>query len=91
MYDEAAFDKRVRCARARSNCSRKYRTQLATVEPYEVARLEAFTHEFIAAAGKPIGELVHPLRVALTGKGVGLGLFDTLAIWGASACASSRN
>ena len=32
--------------------------------------------------GKKIGELVHPLRVALTGQGVGLGLFDTLAILG---------
>ncbi|MGC3971998.1 MAG: hypothetical protein QM775_33050 [Pirellulales bacterium] len=60
----------------------KYRTQLATVEPFETARLEAFSQEFITAEGKKIGELVHPLRVALTGQGVGLGLFDTLAILG---------
>ena len=80
-YDEAAFDKRVRAPGAVELLA-QYRTQLSTVEPYEVARLEAFTHEFIAASGKPNGELVHPLRVALTGKGVGLGLFDTLAILG---------
>ena len=30
-----------------------------------------------------MAQLVHPLRVALTGKGIGFGLFDTLAILGA--------
>jgi len=80
-YDEAAFDKRVRAAGA-VDLLAKYRTQLATVEPFEAASLETFTHEFIAAAGIQNSELVHPLRVALTGKGVGLGLFDTLAILG---------
>jgi glutamyl-tRNA synthetase len=29
-----------------------------------------------------MAHIVHPLRVALTGKGIGFGLFDTLAILG---------
>lgn len=29
-----------------------------------------------------IGQMIHPLRVALTGKSVGLGLYDALAILG---------
>ncbi len=81
QYDEAAFDKAIRAPGAVELLT-KFRTQLAAVEPYEVPRLEAFSQEFIAAEGKKIGELVHPLRVALTGQGVGLGLFDTLAILG---------
>lgn len=81
VYDEDAFAKRVKPPEAVELLT-NYRAQLAMVEPYEVERLEAFTQEFIAAAGKKIGDLVHPLRVALTGKGVGLGLFDTLAILG---------
>jgi glutamyl-tRNA synthetase len=81
VYDDAAFDKRVRAPGAVELLT-QYRTQLATVEPFEPAALETFTHAFLAAAGRPNGELVHPLRVALTGKGVGLGLFDTLAILG---------
>ena len=44
--------------------------------------MEKFTQEFIAGLGKKIGDIVHPLRVALTGKPVGLGLFDTLEILG---------
>ncbi|MCE9604506.1 MAG: glutamate--tRNA ligase [Planctomycetia bacterium] len=80
-YDEPAFDKSIRAPGAVELLT-KYSSQLATVEPYEVAPLEAFTQAFIAAEGKKIGELIHPLRVALTGKGVGLGLFDTLVILG---------
>ncbi|MBL9083355.1 MAG: glutamate--tRNA ligase [Planctomycetales bacterium] len=80
-YDEGAFTKAVKAPGAVELLA-KYAAQLATVEPYDVARLEAFSQEFITAEGKKIGELVHPLRVALTGQGVGLGLFDTLAILG---------
>ena len=29
-----------------------------------------------------LGELIHPLRLALTGKTVGFGLYDTLVILG---------
>ena len=81
-YDEAAFDKRIRNAPSAVELLTQYRTELAAIEPFEPAPLETFTHAFIAASGKPNSELVHPLRVALTGKGVGLGLFDTLAILG---------
>lgn len=81
-YDDAAFDKRIRNAPGAVDLLTQYRTQLATIEPFDPPTLEKFTHEFIAASGKPNGELVHPLRVSLTGKSVGLGLFDTLAILG---------
>lgn len=81
-YDEAAFAKSIAQAPGATELLAKYSAQLATVEPYEVASLEAFTQAFVAAEGKKIGELIHPLRVALTGKGVGLGLFDTLVILG---------
>ena len=82
QYDDGAFDKRIRNAAGAVEVLAQYRAQLATVEPFEPPQLEKFTHEFIAASGKPNSELVHPLRVSLTGKGVGLGLFDTLAILG---------
>jgi len=81
-YDEAAFAKSIAQAPGAVELLQKYTAQLATVEPYEVAPLEEFTKGFIAAEGKKIGDLIHPLRVALTGKGVGLGLFDTLVILG---------
>ena len=44
------------------------------------------THEFVAAQGIKIGDIVHAVRVAVTGKAVGFGLFDTLAILGRERC-----
>ena len=44
--------------------------------------LEPSLKQFAERDGLQIGQIVHPLRVALTGKGVGFGLFDTLAILG---------
>ena len=38
------------------------------------------------AKGIKIGQIVHALRVAVTGKAVGFGLFETLAILGRERC-----
>ena len=81
QYDDEAFEFRVRPAESLELLT-KYRKQLATVDSFEAEPLEKFSQEFIANLGKKIGDIVHPLRVALTGKSVGLGLFDTLEILG---------
>ena len=39
-------------------------------------------HDFMAAEGIKIGQIIHAVRVAVTGQSVGLGLFDSLAILG---------
>ena len=44
------------------------------------------THEFVEAQGVKIGEIIHAIRVAVTGQSVGLGLFDSLAILGKASC-----
>jgi len=55
---------------------------LAAVEPFEPAALEAACKGIVEAAGLKIGDLIHPIRVAITGKAVGPGLYDCLAILG---------
>ncbi len=59
---------------------------LKTVEPFEVGPLETALQAFVAARGIKVGELIHPLRLALCGKTVGMGLYDTLAILGRERC-----
>ncbi len=81
-YDEAAFDKRLRQPPEARELLAKFRQTLSTVEPFEPAALEAALHAFVAAEGIANNQLVHALRLALTGKAVGFGLFDTLAILG---------
>jgi glutamyl-tRNA synthetase len=85
-YDEAAFDKRlVKPAGARELLAR-YRYELANAEPFTAERLEQVTHAFVESQGIKIGDIVHAVRVAVTGKAVGFGLFDTLAILGRERC-----
>jgi glutamyl-tRNA synthetase len=55
---------------------------IETVEPFEPAGLEAALKGVVEQAGVKVGDLVHAVRVAVTGKTVGPGLYDCLAILG---------
>jgi glutamyl-tRNA synthetase len=85
-YDEPAFDKRIHKPARACELLAEFRQELATVEPFTAERLEQAMHAFVAAQGIKIGDIVHAVRVAVTGKPVGFGLFDTLAILGRERC-----
>ncbi len=55
---------------------------LQTVAPFDPATLEPSLRAFCDARGEPFPALVHPLRVAVSGRGEGPGLFDLLALLG---------
>jgi glutamyl-tRNA synthetase len=84
-YDPQAVEKTLRKPGATALLT-KFKDRLAAVEPFEVGPLEAALQAFVAAEGVKIGELIHPLRVAVTGKNVGPGLYDCLAILGRQRC-----
>ena len=52
------------------------------VEPYDLATLEKAVHDYAERTGRKMGDVVNPLRVAVTGQGVGPGLYDCLVILG---------
>ncbi len=85
-YDEAAFEKRLRRPADACDLLAGFREALAGVEPFEPPQLEAALHGYVEQRGVKIGDIVHGLRVALTGKPVGFGVFDTLAILGRERC-----
>jgi glutamyl-tRNA synthetase len=82
QYDETALDKRLRNPAGARELVQKFRVELAAVEPFTAERLEQLLHAFVEANGIKPGDIVHAVRVAVTGKAVGFGLFDTLAILG---------
>jgi glutamyl-tRNA synthetase len=84
--DEAAFDKRVRKPAAARELLGRYRETLAQANPFTAERLESLTHDFVESNGIKIADIVHGVRVAVTGKAVGFGLFETLAILGRERC-----
>jgi glutamyl-tRNA synthetase len=86
QFDESALDKRLRKPAGARELLAKYRSELARVEPFTPVAIEQQTQEFVEANGIKLGDIVHAVRVAVTGKAVGFGLFDTIAILGRDRC-----
>lgn len=86
VYDEKAFQQRLVTATEAPGLLTKLRDQLQTVEPFDAATLDKLVHDFVTAEGVKIGQIVHALRIAVTGKAVGAGLFETLALLGRETC-----
>ena len=84
-YDEKAFDKTLRKAGAAELLAQVPRPP-GRRRAVRRRRARKLMHAFVAAEGIKIGEIIHAVRVAVTGKSVGLGLFDTLAILGRDRC-----
>lgn len=55
---------------------------LAKLDTYDVKTTEEVFRRVVADLGIKAGDLVHPVRGALTGKPVGPGLFETMAVLG---------
>jgi glutamyl-tRNA synthetase len=85
-YDEKAFEKRLRKPEEAAGLLGKFRARLAEASNFEPDALESMTKRFLEDEGLKIGQLIHALRVAVTGKAVGFGMWETLAILGRDAC-----
>jgi glutamyl-tRNA synthetase len=85
-FDESAFDKRLRKPPEAVPLLRKFRDRLAAAEPFDAGTLDKLMQTFVEAEGVKIGQIIHALRVAVTGKAVGFGMFESLAILGKQRC-----
>jgi glutamyl-tRNA synthetase len=85
-YDEKAFEKRLRRPPEAAELLAKFKDALAGAEPFDAAGLEKLLHDFAEREGIKIGQIIHAVRVAVTGKAIGFGLFDSLAILGRRQC-----
>ena len=79
--DEAAVKQRLAKPGA-GDLLREYAKAIEAAEPFEPAVLEAALKQVVEAAGVKVGDIIHAVRVAVTGKTVGPGLYDCLAILG---------
>jgi glutamyl-tRNA synthetase len=86
-YDEKALHKRLRAEGAAELLDR-FQDRLAGVEPFEAAAIETALKQFVEDEGIKIGQIIHAVRVAVTGKAVGFGLFEALEILGPQRCSA---
>jgi len=81
-YDDRAFEKRLRKPPEAVGLLAELRDRLERAASFEPDALESELQAFVEEKGVRIGQVIHALRVAVTGKAVGFGMFDTLAILG---------
>jgi glutamyl-tRNA synthetase len=78
--DKAAFQKELNKPGAVDYLA-KLRGLLGTTT-FEPAALEKCLQDFVSTEGIKVGQIIHVLRLAVTGKTVGFGLYETMAILG---------
>ncbi len=81
-YDAKAWDKRLARPERAAELLGRFRAALADLPVFEEAELERAMRFFVEREGIKLGEIIHAVRVAATGKSVGFGMFETLAILG---------
>ena len=81
VYDEKAFNKEFGKPETAALLG-KLSGRLVAAEPFDAVTLDRLLQEFVAAEGVKVGQVIHALRLAVTGKTVGFGLYETLAILG---------
>lgn len=82
VYDEKPFKKRI--LQDADACTRlkRFRDELVSAEDFSPAGLETWVQQFLARHSWQIGQLIHALRVAVTGTAVGFGMYESLSILG---------
>ena len=85
-YDEKAFKKRIQKSEEAVILLEKFKEQLSQTDDYSAAALDQLLHDFVEAEGIGMGQIIHALRVAVSGKGTGIGMFDCLSILGKESC-----
>ncbi len=86
QYDKKAVKRRLRKSPESIELLVKFKDQLAATEPFNVDTLDKLMHDFVDTEGINIGQIIHALRVAITGKSVGIGMFECMELLGHDSC-----
>lgn len=82
VYDEKAFEKRLVKPDNAASLLSDFRAALSEAPDFTAASLESLLKGFVETQEIKIGQIIHALRVAITGQPVGFGVFETMAILG---------
>ncbi len=85
-YDEKAFEKRVTKAAGAVDLLKGFADELAQADPFTAANLHDVMQRFVDSRGIKLGDVIHAVRVAVSGKAVGPGMFECLELLGKERC-----
>ena len=83
--DEFAVDEEAQKEHSREDRKKEFgllKERFAKIEEFNAENVEKEFRNLVAELGIKASDLVHPVRVALTGKSIGPGLFETIALLG---------
>lgn len=86
QYDENAFEKHLIKRDTAAGLLSEFSDVLRETEPFEADALQSVLKDFCKQKEIKVGELINPLRVAITGKAKGIGMFDALELLGPERC-----
>jgi glutamyl-tRNA synthetase len=81
VYDDVAKRKAIN-KQGSDNLLMKWEKIIPMIQPFNAITIEKRLREFADSENIKFGDIVHLLRFTLTGKSIGLGLFDTAEILG---------
>lgn len=84
-YDKDAVEKHLK-NKGNIALIKEYAEELKTVKDFSAVAIEKLTRKFIEKNQLKLKDLVHPVRVALTGKLVSPGLFEVMEVLGKETC-----
>ena len=81
-YDEKGFEKRLVKPDDAGHLLMELSKVLVATDDFSAGHLEIVIKGFCESMGIKIGQIIHAIRIAVTGKTSGFGMFDTLAVLG---------
>jgi glutamyl-tRNA synthetase len=81
VEDPAAFDKTIGDRRG-AETLRRAREAIAAVQPFDAPGVEAALREVVQETGLKPGKVFQPVRVAISGRTVSPGIFESVALLG---------
>lgn len=85
-FEEKAFLKRLVKPERAGHLLAEYKKILAVTDDFSAANMEHVLKEWVEQQEIKIGDIIHALRVAVTGKAAGFGMFESLEILGRQEC-----
>lgn len=84
-YDLEGLEKHL-SSKEKFTLIREFSKKIMEIDPFTREQIEHKLREFATEMGVHPKELIHPVRILLTGKTVGPGLFELMEVLGREAC-----
>ena len=85
-FEDKAFQKRLIKPERAGHLLAEYKKILAVTDDFSAENMEQTLKAWIEQQEIGIGEIIHALRVSITGKAAGFGVFESMEILGQTEC-----